>query len=104
MSTTSKGEHAEGSPRSHQVLLSAARKHLEQLAPLADWLSSYVPHELLDVESVLEGVDRRQPQEEECVAYESLAMPEWEDNGTEKGAQEGCIKVKGEPSYNLIKE
>ncbi|KAI9800004.1 MAG: hypothetical protein M1833_003533 [Piccolia ochrophora] len=100
------GEFIEGSFRSHQVPLPAAKTDPGELKNLQSWLTSYKPKELFTdegnvVESVLNIIPKSDSlklgqKKETYDAFEPLQVPDWQRFGVRKGTQDSCMKVIGE--------
>lgn len=100
------GEFMEGSFRSHQVPLMAAKKDDEELKQLQEWLRSYNPKELFTKEggindtiaSIIPKDDKRKlgqnPISFDCL--KPLAVPDWHKFAVEKGRQASCMQTIGE--------
>jgi len=108
------GEYIEGSFRSHQVPLPAAKTSAEELQALENWLFSYNPQELFTKDGVPnETVLRNIPEvdakklgqrKESYANYTPLSTPEWESLCVQKGSQESCMKAVGEFLREVIKK
>ncbi|KAI9803334.1 MAG: hypothetical protein M1826_004971 [Phylliscum demangeonii] len=100
------GLQIEGSFRSHQVPLPAAKTDAEELKALQDWLSSYKPKELFTetgnvvdaILSILPEDDAKKlgQRKETYDVYEPLKLPDWQRFSVRKGTQESCMKAVGE--------
>jgi xylulose-5-phosphate/fructose-6-phosphate phosphoketolase len=99
------GEFMEGSFRSHQVPLAAAKKDSKELAQLQEWLMSYRPEELFkdngdvidEIKSVIPKVDsKRLGQRKEVYAsYEGIKAVDWKALSTKKGGQASSMQTVG---------
>lgn len=108
------GEYIEGSFRSHQVPLPAAKTSAEELQALEDWLSSYNPRELFAKdgtpnEAILRiipevGAKKLGQRKESYANYTPLSTPDWQSLCVQKGSQESCMKVVGKFFKEVIKE
>jgi xylulose-5-phosphate/fructose-6-phosphate phosphoketolase len=108
------GEYIEGSFRSHQVPLPAAKTSAEELQALEDWLSSYNPQELFTKDGVPnEAILRIVPEangkklgqrKESYANYSPLSTPDWESLCEQKGSQESCMKAVGKFLREVIKQ
>lgn len=108
------GAIIEGSFRSHQVPLPAAKSSVEELHALQDWLASYKPQELFTeagapVETVLSIIPevnaKKLGQRKEAYAnYTPLIMPDWKPLCAQKGSQESCMKAVGKFLRDVIKK
>jgi len=100
------GEFMEGSFRSHQVPLMAAKNDEEELKQLQKWLESYNPKQLFTKEgginetihSIIPKDDKRKlgqnPITFDCL--KPLAVPDWHKFSVEKGGQASCMQTIGE--------
>ena len=110
------GEFIEGSFHSHQVPLPAAKTNREELDALKDWLGSYRPHHLFDlqgdggpVKEILAVVpvdsEKKMGQRKESYkSYEPLCTPDWMKYCVKKGVQESCMKAIGRFLKEVVKE
>ena len=98
------GEFIEGSFRSHQVPLPAAKTDPEELALLQEWLESYGPRDLFDasgapIKEILDIIPeggKKMGMREECYkAYQPLHTPDWRKYTAKSGEQESCMKAIG---------
>lgn len=99
------GQQIEGSFRSHQVPLPAAKSDPEELRALQEWLSSYSPKELFGddgqvIETTLSIVpkddDKKLGQRKETYdVYMPLKVPEWQQFAIQKDAQQSPMKTIG---------
>lgn len=97
------GDFVEGSYRSHQVPLPAAKTNKGELEQLQDWLRSYKVSELLTaqggitplVERIIPIKDSRKlgqnPQAYD--AHETLKLTDWTNYSVRKGSQSSCLKT-----------
>src|SRR2546421_11920238 len=93
----------EGSFRSHQVPLMAAKSDEDQLKQLQKWLLSYKPAELFKkngapVESILSIIPEDDEykigkRKESYSCYEPLTVADWKVYGVEKGSQASCMQT-----------
>ncbi|KAF8223843.1 phosphoketolase [Tricholoma matsutake] len=108
------GEFIEGTFRSHQVPLPAAKTDPEELEALGKWLSSYSPRHLFSkngtpVEEVLSVIpldnEKKMGQRKESYkSYTPLSTPDWVPYCAELGAQESCMKAIGRFLKEVVKE
>lgn len=100
------GEIVEGSFRSHQVPLPAAKTEIDELKALQTWLRSYRMSELLDasggisetVNSII-PVDHKRKLGQNPQTYdmhEPLELPDWTRFSVARGTQQSCLKTAGE--------
>ncbi|KAI9886487.1 MAG: hypothetical protein M1823_001737 [Watsoniomyces obsoletus] len=95
----------EGSFRSHQVPLPAAKTDAQELKILQEWLESYRPKELftaegMPTESILSIIpkddDKKLGQRKETYdVYKPLKITDWQRFSVKKGGQESTMKVLG---------
>ncbi|KAF8071752.1 phosphoketolase [Lyophyllum atratum] len=99
-----RGEFVEGSFRSHQVPLPAAKTDPEQLSLLQSWLQSYGPNELFNkdgtpinaiLEIIPEGEKKLGMRKEAYRAYKPLLTPSWGQYTHKAGEQGSCMKAVG---------
>jgi len=100
------GDIVEGSYRSHQVPLPAAKTEHGELEQLQDWLQSYKFSELIDatgnvtatVDSIIPVPDARKLGQNVHAngAHEPLDLPDWKGFSVDKGSQQSCLKTAGE--------
>ena len=100
------GDIVEGSYRSHQVPLPAAKTEHGELKQLQDWLQSYKFSELIDatgnitasINSIIPIPDTRKLGQNVHAngAHEPLDLPDWEAFSVAKGSQQSCLKIAGE--------
>lgn len=100
------GKFVEGSFRSHQVPLPAAKTEVKELEALQAWLRSYQISELLNarggitstIDDILPIDDKKKlgqnPQSYD--AHEELQLPNWISFAVMKGSQQSCLKTAGE--------
>jgi xylulose-5-phosphate/fructose-6-phosphate phosphoketolase len=100
------GEFMEGSFRSHQVPLMAAKTDEEELKQLQSWLESYKPKELFSkdgsvnnaVLSILPKDDKKKigqnPMSYDCL--KPLKVPDWRKYAVKKDGQASCMQTIGE--------
>jgi xylulose-5-phosphate/fructose-6-phosphate phosphoketolase len=110
------GEFIEGSFRSHQVPLPAAKTDPEELGALKEWLGSYRPHHLFDlqgkggpVEEMLSLIpvnnEKKMGQRKESYkSHQPLSTPDWMRYCVQKGTQESCMKAIGRFLKEVVKE
>ena len=110
------GQIVEGSFRSHQVPLPAAKTDPEELDALKDWLGSYGPHHLFDlqgnggpVKEILTVIpvdcEKKMGQRKESYkSYQPLCTPDWNEYCVKKGEQESCMKAIGRFLKEVVKE
>jgi xylulose-5-phosphate/fructose-6-phosphate phosphoketolase len=99
------GEFIEGSFRSHQVPLPAAKTDSEELELLERWLESYVPRELFDavgqpISEVLGVVPDNDEKKlgmraEAYKSYHPISTPDWTRYAVKYGHQASCMKAIG---------
>ncbi len=99
------GEFVEGSFRSHQVPLPAAKTEMGELHALQTWLRSYKVSELLSASGeIISTVDEIIPVSNERKlgqnpqtydALEELKLPDWVPFAVQKGSQQSCLKTAG---------
>ena len=100
------GEFIEGSFRSHQVPLMAAKKDEGELKDLQAWLVSYKPHELFSkdgeiheaISSIIPKDDSKKlgQQIDTYGSHEILKLPDWTKYAAKKGDQASCMQTIGE--------
>jgi len=100
------GDFVEGSYRSHQVPLPAAKTEKGELELLQTWLQSYKFSELIDasgnvtttIDSVIPVSDARKMGQNAHAngAHEPLDLPDWTGFSVIKGSRESCLKAAGE--------
>ena len=100
------GDFVEGSYRSHQVPLPAAKTEKGELEQLQKWLESYKISELIDatgditptVDSIIPVKDTRKLGQNVHAngAHEPLELPDWTNYSVEKFSQQSCLKTAGE--------
>ena len=99
------GLQIEGSFRSHQVPLPAAKSDPQELKALQDWLESYKPKELFSehggvidaILSIIPSDDNKKlgQRKETYDFYEPLNIPDWQKFAVKKGSQQSCMKSLG---------
>ena len=99
------GDIVEGSFRSHQVPLPAAKTDPVELESLQNWLRSYNPRELFtsggDISEEIARIlpkDRNKLLGQNPVAYDNhtpLHVPEWQDFAVQKGTEASCMSTAG---------
>ena len=99
------GEFVEGSFRSHQVPLPAAKSDPVELEALQTWLESYNPSELFDTSGGISKVvgsiipsDNRRKLGQNPLSYnarEPLRLPDWTQYSVAKGSVQSCLKTAG---------
>ena len=100
------GEFIEGSFRSHQVPLMAAKKEESELRDLQAWLGSYKPRELFSkggeideaISNIVPKDDRKKlgQQIDTYGSHEVLKLPDWRKYSVKKGDQASCMQTIGE--------
>ncbi len=100
------GELVEGSFRSHQVPLPAAKTESGELQALQTWLESYKMPELLSssggitstIEQIIPVEDGKKLGQNvhSYNAHEQLHLPSWHKFAVAKGSQQSCLKTAGE--------
>ncbi|MCJ1473043.1 hypothetical protein MMC13_001692 [Lambiella insularis] len=100
------GEFMEGSFRSHQVPLMAAKTEKAELEMLQSWLESYKPQELFtkdgDITETINSIipvnnDKKLGQQPLSFNHhETLKIPDWHKYEVEKGSQASCMQTIGE--------
>jgi len=100
------GEFIEGSFRSHQVPLMAAKKDSSELKDLQAWLESYKPRELFTKDGrIVEAISSIIPKEDgkklgqqldTYGSHEILKVPDWKKFAVKKGGQASCMQTIGE--------
>jgi len=100
------GEFVEGSFRSHQVPLPAAKTETRELQALQTWLESYKVSELLNANGgILSTIDSIIPVDDKMKlgqnpqtydAHKQLQIPDWVPFAVMKGSQQSCLKTAGE--------
>jgi xylulose-5-phosphate/fructose-6-phosphate phosphoketolase len=106
------GEFIEGSFRSHQVPLPAAKTSEEELKMLQAWLASYRPEELFNIQGA-KGESEGAPvtdvtdiipvtkekrlgfRKEAYAAFQPLSIPDWKSFGIPRGSEASCMKTIG---------
>jgi len=110
------GKQIEGSYRSHQVPLPAARKDREEFQALKEWLERYQIHELIEFKEDGEGVFSEKlaaafPEdilamgcsEHTYKAYKPLKAPQWRDFTSKAEGEKSCMHEIGEYLAEYIK-
>lgn len=114
------GEFIEGSFRSHQVPLPAAKTSEEELGLLQDWLASYRPEELFvfnsgkdeselapvsGVTEIIPSVKEKRLgfRRETYAAFQPLAVPDWVSFSVQRGHEASCMKTVGNFLREVIK-
>lgn len=100
------GQFIEGSFRSHQVPLMAAKSDPSELKDLQAWLESYKPEELFHedgtvMQSILSIIPsdngkKLGQQIDTYGSHEVLDLPDWKKYAVEKGGQASCMQTIGE--------
>jgi xylulose-5-phosphate/fructose-6-phosphate phosphoketolase len=99
------GELVEGSFRSHQVPLPAAKTDSEELSLLQQWLRSYHPSEIFDLDGQVNAKieesfpvsSKRLGQCQTSNPYrQTLDLQSWHKFSVPEGSQQSCLKVAGE--------
>lgn len=100
------GQIIEGSFRSHQVPLMAAKSDPSELKDLQAWLESYKPKELFHedgtvMQSILSIIPSNNgkklgQQIDTYGSHEVLDLPDWKKYAVEKGGQASCMQTIGE--------
>ena len=99
------GEFVEGSFRSHQVPLVAAKRNPEELAELQAWLKSYKPEELFkdngdvidEIKSVVPEVHSKRlgQRKEVYTSYEGINTVDWKAWSLKKGGTASSMQTIG---------
>lgn len=99
------GQIMEGSFRAHQVPLMAAKKDLEELNQLQEWLRSYKPDELFTKEdgiakAILDIIptDDSKKLGQQAITYsehEPIKLPDWKKYAVQRGGQASCMQTIG---------
>jgi len=100
------GQFMEGSFRSHQVPLMAAKSDPSELKDLQAWLQSYKPEELFHkdgtvMQSILDIIPKDDSKKlgqqiDTYGSHEVLELPDWRKYAVEKGCQASCMQTIGE--------
>ncbi|KAL2423827.1 putative phosphoketolase [Exophiala dermatitidis] len=108
------GQFVEGSYKSHQVPLPAAKTDKEELKQLQEWLESYKPKELFkengDVIDEIKSVFPEKPErllgqkKEAYDAYQPLNAIDWRKFAVKKGTSESSMKTVGKLLEQVIKD
>lgn len=100
------GQFMEGSFRSHQVPLMAAKSDSSELKDLQTWLQSYKPEELFHkdgtvMQAILDIIPKDDSKKlgqqiDTYGSHEVLNLPDWKKYAVEKGGQASCMQTTGE--------
>ncbi|KAF1809856.1 XFP domain-containing protein [Eremomyces bilateralis CBS 781.70] len=98
------GKIIEGSFHSHQVPLAKAKTDEGHLQTLKDWLSSYDVHQKLPEGKPSDSILRIIPEDskklgqvkESFNSLEELKVPDWRDDGSEKGSEMSAMQAVGQ--------
>ena len=100
------GEFVEGSYRSHQVPLPAAKSEVGELEALQSWLESYEIFKLLTpsggitagIDSIIPPNDMKKlgQNTQSYDAYEQLQLPDWTGFAVDKKSQKSCLHTAGD--------
>nr|KAK5450141.1 hypothetical protein LTR18_000156 [Exophiala xenobiotica] len=108
------GQFVEGSYKSHQVPLAAAKKDEEELKILQHWLESYKPKELFkengdvidEIKSIIPAKPERRLGQNKTTydSYQGLAPIDWRKFEVQQGSSESSMKTVGKLLEQVIKD